>query len=141
MTAQQGMYGQKPTGPTDPDAWLAALDDVRRPQLVELDARIRGLAPGLSRYVDRGWLSFGRYTYRSRSGQSGDWMCIALASNKQYISLYAGPIGLEPFVARLPKANLGRGCIRFKRLANVDLSVIDEVVRDSAAFDGQAITY
>lgn len=141
MTTQKGMYGQRPTGPTEPDEWLAALDDVRRPQLEELDARIRRLAPGLRRYVDRGWLSYGRYTYRSRSGQSGDWMCLAIASNKQYISLYAGPIGLEPFVGRLPKANLGRGCIRFKRLADVDPGVIDEVIRASAVFDGKAITY
>jgi hypothetical protein len=68
-------------------------------------------------------------------------MCLALASNKQYISLYAGPIGLEPFVSRLPKANLGRGCIRFKRLADVEVGVIDEVVRASAATDGQSIVY
>ena len=141
MPTQQGMYGQKPTGPTDPDAWLAALDEVRRPQLTELDARIRRLAPALRRYVDRGWLSYGRYTYRSRSGRSGDWMCLALASNKQYISLYAGPIGLETYVSRLPKADLGRGCIRFKRLADVDLAVIDQVVLASAASDGQTMTY
>lgn len=141
MATQQGMYGQTPTGPTDPDAWLAALDDARRPQLEELDARIRKVASGLSRYVDRGFLSYGRYSYRSKSGRSGDWMCIALASNKQYISLYAGPIGLEPFAARLPKANLGRGCIRFKRVSDVDLDVIDEVIRASAARDGQSITY
>ena len=139
MTTQQGMYGQTPNGPTEPDVWLAELDDVRRPQLEELDARIRGLAPGLRRYVDRGWLSYGRYMYRSRSGRSGDWMCVALASNKQYISLYAGPIRLDPFVPRLPKADLGRGCIRFKRLADVDLAVIDEVVRASIAADGQTI--
>ena len=141
MATQQGMYGQTPSGPTDPDAWLAGLDDVRRPQLEELDARIRKVAPGLRRYVDRGFLSYGRYTYRSgRSGRSGDWMCLALASNKQYISLYAGPIGLEPFASRLPKANLGRGCVRFKRLSDVDLEVIDEVIRASAATDGQTIT-
>jgi Domain of unknown function (DU1801) len=141
MTTQQGMYGQTPKGQTDPDAWLAELDDVRRPQLEELDARIRSVAPGLRRYVDRGFLSYGRYTYRSRSGRSGDWMCLAMASNKQYISLYAGPIGLERFVPRLPKANLGRGCIRFKRLSDVDLAVIDEVVLASAKSDGQTITY
>jgi hypothetical protein len=141
MAKQQGMYGQRPTGPTDPDAWLAALDDVRRPQLEELDARIRKVAPGLRRYVNRGFLSYGDYSYRSRSGQSGEWMCVAIASNKQYISLYAGPIGLEPFAPRLPKANLGRGCIRFKRLSDVDLGVIDEVIRASAARDGQTITY
>lgn len=141
MAAQQGMYGQTPTGPTDPDAWLAALDEVRRPQLEELDARIRKVAPGLRRYVDRGFLSYGRYSYRGRSGRTGDWMCLAIASNKQYISLYAGPIGLESFVSRLPKANLGRGCIRFKRLTDVDLDVIDEVIRVSAATDGQTIAY
>jgi hypothetical protein len=139
MTTQLGMYGRTPTGSTDPDAWLADLDDVRRPQLEELDARIRRLAPGARRYVDRGFLSYGRYAYRSRSGRSGDWMCVALASNKQYISLYAGPIRLDDFVARLPKANLGRGCVRFKRLADVDLAVIDEVVRASMAADGQTI--
>lgn len=141
MTTQQGMYGKKPTGTTGPDVWLAALDDVRRPQLEELDARIRKVAPQLRRYVNRGFLSYGDYSYRSRSGQSGEWMCVAIASNKQYISLYAGPIGLEPFAPRLPKANLGRGCVRFKRLADVDLAVIDEVVRASAASDGQTITY
>ena len=141
MATQRGMYGQTPTGPTDPDAWLAALDDVRRPQLEELDARIGKVAPGLRRYVDRGFLSYGRYSYRGRSGREGDWMCLAIASNKQYISLYAGPIGLEPYVAQLPKANLGRGCIRFKRLSDVDLEVIDEVIRASAATDGQSITY
>ena len=139
MTTQHGMYGQTPDGPTDPDAWFAVLDDVRRPQLEALDARIRRLAPALRRYVDRGVLSYGRYTYRSRSGRSGDWICLAIASNKQYISLYAGPIRLDPFVSRLPKANLGRGCIRFKRLSDVDLAVIDEVVHESIAADGQTI--
>ena len=140
MAEQKGMYGQTPTGPTDPDAWLAALDDARRPQLEELDARIRRLAPALRRYVDRGFLSYGRYSYRGRSGRSGDWMCLAIASNKQYISLYVGPISLEPFAARLPKADLGRGCIRFKRLSDVDLEVVDEVIIASAATDGQTIT-
>jgi uncharacterized protein YdhG (YjbR/CyaY superfamily) len=68
-------------------------------------------------------------------------MCLALASNKQYISLYAGPIGLEPYAARLPKADLGRGCIRFKRVSDVDLEVIDEVIRASAATNGRSITH
>jgi len=53
MATQKGMYGQTPTGPTDPDAWLGALDDVRRPQLEELDARIRKLAPGGSQKLTR----------------------------------------------------------------------------------------
>ena len=116
MGTQKGMYGQTPTGPTDPDAWLAALDEVRRPQLEELDARIKKVSPGLRRYVERGFLSYGRYSYRGKSGRSGEWMCIALASNKQYISLYTGPIGLEPFPRGSPRrtwaedASASSGC-------------------------------
>ncbi len=68
-------------------------------------------------------------------------MCVALASNKAYISLYAGPMGVEAYADRLPKASLGRGCIRFKRNADVDLEVIDEVVRDSMAYDGEHVEY
>jgi uncharacterized protein YdhG (YjbR/CyaY superfamily) len=133
------MYGKRPSPATDPETWLSELDDIRRPQLAELDARIRHVAPGLQRYVDHGFLSYGRYSYRYASGRTGEWMCLALASNKQYISLYAGPIGIDRYAERLPKANLGRGCIRFKRVADVDLDVIDEVIRASAATDGQTI--
>ena len=134
------MYGKRATPATDPETWLAGLDDVRRPQLEELDARIQRVAPGLRRYVDHGFLSYGRYTYKYASGREGEWMCIALASNKRYISVYAGPIGLEPYAARLPKADLGVGCVRFKRIDDVDLDVIDEIIRVSAATDGQRIT-
>ena len=119
------MYGKRPTAPVEPDVWLAALDDVRRPQLEELDARIQRIAPDARRYVDHGFLSYGRYAYRGRSGRSGEWMCLALASNKAYISLYAGPTGVEAYADRLPKASLGRGCIRFKRNTDVDMDVID----------------
>jgi uncharacterized protein YdhG (YjbR/CyaY superfamily) len=135
------MYGKRATAPVEPDVWLASLDDVRRPQLEELDARIRKAYPDAKPYVDHGFLSYGRYSYRSRAGQTGEWMCVALASNKAYISLYAGPIDLSTFGARLPKANLGRGCVRFKRNADVDLDVIDEVIRDSMAFDGGHVDY
>lgn len=130
------MYGKRATPPTDPETWLSSLDDVRRPQFEALDERIRAVAPGLRRYVDHGFLSYGRYTYRYASGRTGEWMCIALASNKAYISLYASPIGVEPYAARLPKASLGRGCIRFKHVADVDLDVIDDVIRAAVAFDG-----
>jgi uncharacterized protein YdhG (YjbR/CyaY superfamily) len=135
------MYGKRATPPIEPEEWLANLDDVRRPQLEALDAQIRRVAPGLRRYVDHGFLSYGRYAYRSRAGRTGEWMCIALASNKQYISIYVGPGGAEPFADRLPKASLGKGCIRFKRLDDVDPDVIDDVIRDSAAADGTTITY
>lgn len=134
------MYGKRAPLPVEPEAWLAVLDDVRRPQLMALDARIRALAPDLPRYVDHGFLSYGRYTYRYASGREGEWMCLALASNKQYISMYVSPTPLEPFAARLPKADLGKGCVRFKRLEDLDEAVLDEVIRAAASNHGSRVT-
>jgi len=124
---------------TDPDAWIAALPEPRRSDVAAIDARIGVVAPGLRRYVDRGLLAYGRYSYRYASGREGDSFVLGLASNKQYISLHAPPTGVEPWAVRLPKANLGRGCIRFRRAADLDLTVIDEVIAAAAAQDGARI--
>jgi hypothetical protein len=131
------VYGKPLTPPIEPDAWLDALPDDRRAQIEALDARIRAVAPGLRRYVDHGFLSYGRYAYHYPSGRSGEWMCLALASNKQYLSLYLGPVAAEPYASRLPKASLGRGCVRFKRVDDLDPAVLDEIIAAAAAFDGQ----
>jgi uncharacterized protein YdhG (YjbR/CyaY superfamily) len=125
------------TDPTiDPDAWIAALPEPRRSDIAALDRRVRDVAPGLDRHVTRGFLAYGHYTYRGASGREGEWFVLGVASNKRYISLYASPTGVERWAARLPKADLGVGCIRFKRTADVDLAVIDEVIAAAAAADG-----
>jgi hypothetical protein len=122
-----------------PEQYIGGLEDSRKADIGRLHERIRQVAPEVRSYVDRGMLAYGRYAYRYATGREGDWFVLGLASNKEYISLYAPTLTLEPYVARLPNANLGRGCIRFKRVDDVDLAVIDEVVRESAANDGRRI--
>lgn len=124
---------------SDADDWIAALPEPRRSDVAAIDARIRAVAPDLRRYVDRGFLAYGRYTYRYASKKEGDWFVLGIASNKAYISLYASPVGVEPWTAQLPKANVGKGCIRFKHTADVDLDVIDQVIAAAAARDGALI--
>jgi hypothetical protein len=121
---------------TDPDAWIAALPEPRRSDIAALDRRIRDVAPALDRYVSRGFLAYGRYTYSGASGREGEWFVLGVASNKRYISLYAPPTGVERWAARLPKADLGVGCIRFKRIADLDPVVVDEVIAAARAADG-----
>jgi len=127
------------TVPLEPEDYIAALDEPRRSDVARLHDRIRAVAPDMHAYVDRGLLAYGRYEYRYASGREGDWFCLGLASNKAYISLYAPTLDLGPWVARLPKANLGRGCVRFRRAGDLDLAVVDEIVRASAANDGRRI--
>ena len=126
-------------GVQNPAAYIERLEDPRRADIRRLHERIQAVAPGIRTYLDHGMLAYGRYEYRYASGREGAWFVLGLASNKQYISLHAPTLDLEPYVARLPKANLGRGCIRFKRVDDVDIGVIDDVVRASAANDGRRI--
>ena len=122
-----------------PAEYLKGLDSRRRPQIEKLH-RMIVKATGLKPYIQIGVLSYGTYHYRYASGREGDWMCIGLASNANYISLYALAYGLESYKSRLPKAKLGKGCIRFKSVEDVNLGVLEEIVRKSATRDGRTIT-
>jgi uncharacterized protein YdhG (YjbR/CyaY superfamily) len=124
---------------SEADDWIAALPEPRRTTIAAIDARVRAIAPDLRRYVERGLLGYGRYRYRYASKREGDWAVLGIASNKAYISLYASPISVEPWAARLPGANVGKGCIRFRHARDIDLAVIDEVIAAAAANDGTLI--
>jgi hypothetical protein len=133
------MYGSKEKAAPSPEAFIANLEGPRRDDIGRLHERIQALAPGLAMTSEQGMLEYGRYEYRYASGREGSWFVLGIASNKAYISLYAPTLNLEPFVARLPKASLGRGCVRFKRFDDLDLAVVDEIVLASAANDGRHI--
>ncbi len=66
---------------------------------------------------------------------TGCWSVLMVASNKRFISLYvtaAAPDGgylAETYKPRLPKASIGKSCIRFKRLGDVDQEVLERLLR------------
>ena len=71
-------------------------------------------------------LGYGRFHYRYASGREGDASLVALSSRKNYISLYVlctdeGGYLAEQYVDRLPKASIGKSCVRFKRTDDIDL--------------------
>jgi uncharacterized protein DUF1801 len=81
-------------------------------------------------------LGYGRFHYRYASGREGDASLIALSSRKQYISLYVlcthdGGYLAEQYADRLPKASIGKSCVRFKRTADVDLDVLRELLTEA----------
>jgi hypothetical protein len=102
-----GLYGKKERIADTPEAYVEGLESPRREDIGRLHERIRELAPTMAASAAEGMLTYGRYSYKSRSGRVGEWWPLGVASNKAYISLYAPTLNLEPYVARLPKANLG----------------------------------
>lgn len=63
---------------------------------------------------------------------------------KNYISVYVCGANDRGYVAEqhkrvLPKASIGRGCIRFKRLADINLKKLAAVIREGARVPFAAI--
>lgn len=126
--------------PDTPVAYLAALAEPRRTELKTLDAAIRKAAPRLKRYLAYSgtMIGYGSYHYKYASGLEGDCPIVALSSRAQYISLYVSgsrngkPIA-EAAKAKLGKVSVGKTCVRFKRLADLDLPAALDLVRDASA--------
>lgn len=111
----------------------------RRDDLHALHELIRETVPHLEPTMEFGIPAYGKYRYRYGSGREGDWFLVGFASNKNYTSLYLsattsdGRYLAETYRDRLPKASIGKSCVRFKRLADVDLHVLTELLRGAAA--------
>jgi len=82
-------------------------------------------------------VGFGQYRVVSASGKGSDWMVIGFSPRKQAITLYlmlGGVENSEELLSRLGKYTRGKGCLYLKRLADVDLLALKELVRASVAY-------
>jgi hypothetical protein len=80
-------------------------------------------------------VGFGRYHYEYASGHSGD-MCLAGFSSRGreiVVYLMVGDEGAEKLFSALGKHRRGKACLYFKRLADVQLPVLEELVTRSYA--------
>lgn len=123
--------------PAEVTAFLAALPEERRPILQRVHEVIRAAAPGLEPSVAGKMLGYGPFHYRYATGREGDAYVVNLASQKQYVSLYLNATAGDAYLAeanahRLGKASVGKSCIRFKRLEDVDLDVLAELIGTAA---------
>jgi len=129
----------KTTDAQSPAEYIDRLEGPRQSDIRELDALIRKLAPKLEPHLASGMLAYGHYHYKSKT-REGEWFHIGLASNKNYISLYVMAADKEGYLAesykdKLPKANIGRSCVRFKRLSDLDPKALTELISTAAKWD------
>jgi len=132
------MHGQSETA-TTPEEYIAELDSPRKEQIQQLHDLIREQAPSLEPHIDTGAIGYGRMHYVYKSGREGDCAVIGLASNKRAISLYFSTLGPDgdylpaSFKDRLPRADVGKSCVRFTTLDKVDTDVLKEMVAAATA--------
>ncbi len=120
-----------------PADYIAQLPKDRQGDIEQLVALIQKEAPELKPTMQFGMIGFGPYRYRYASGREGDWAQIAVAAQKNYTSLYVscadrGKYLAESYKDKLPKANIGKSCIRFKRLADLDTAAVRQLIAQAA---------
>lgn len=132
------MAAASKTGPTDADvsAWIAALEPAMRradaETLCAMLARLSGEPPVL-------WgpsiIGFGDYHYRYDSGRSGTAPRIGFSPRKAAHVLYGlhDDAELLALLARLGKHSTGSACLYIRRLADIDMTVLESLVVRSLA--------
>lgn len=78
-------------------------------------------------------VGFGSYHYKYASGREGDWFVTGFSPRKQDLTLYimAGFDRYDELMAKLGKYKTGKSCLYLKRLSDVDLGVLRELVTAS----------
>lgn len=76
-------------------------------------------------------IGFGSHHYVYDSGREGDTPVVAFSPRKPALVFYAlsGAPGAEALLAKLGKFKMGRGCVYVKSLADVDLKVLERLVK------------
>ena len=129
----------EPTG-ADVASVIAALDPVRRTdaeRIVAMMAEATGKPPEM-------WgsaiVGCGRYRYRYESGREGESALVSFSPRKDEFSIYlTGAYFPESghrtvdIRARLGKHRMGKSCLYVKRLADIDESVLRELMDFSIA--------
>jgi hypothetical protein len=121
----------------DATAWIAALDPPRRAQegatLLDLFTQVSG-AP--ARMWGASIVGFGEYHYRYESGREGDTCRIGFSPRKGQHVLYlhcdgAGQGEDAALLSQLGKHKTNGGCIYINKLADIDMVVLEALVRQS----------
>jgi len=80
-------------------------------------------------------VGFGSYHYKYESGREGDSCLTGFSSRKGDISVYlvASFPGREELLSKLGKHKRGKGCLYVRKLSDVDLKVLEQLIAGSVA--------
>lgn len=115
------------------EEYVSQLEEPRRSEIGALHALVRKLAPKLEPVIYLGMPGYGPYRSTSASGRPIESCKIAFASNANYLSLYVGAAAIEACQEGLGQAKCGKGCVKLKRLSDLDPEVLKKLLRAAAA--------
>lgn len=133
-----------------PTQFFASLPDPLRKDIRALHNVVRKAAPKLKPVVvpgggagGRTTIGYGPWHYRYPTGREGDTFVVAISPTAQGISFYVmasrGTHWLpEIYAKRLGKANCGKSCVRIRKVSDISVDALEDMVREAAAVHGKA---
>ena len=114
--------------------FLSRVPDEKKRQdsftILELMQQVTGAEPKM-------WgdsiVGFGNYHYKYASGREGDYFLAGFSPRKQNLTLYimAGFDQYDELLQRLGKHSTGKSCLYVKRIEDIDLATLRELVKQS----------
>ena len=126
------------TKPTEAsvDTHIAAIAD--EGQRKDCEALLR-LLRKLTKLEPKMWgpsiIGFGSYHYRYESGREGDMCLTGFAARKKELVVYLVAEGPDQssLLSQLGKHKMGKSCLYFRRLSDLDANVLEKLIRGSLA--------
>ena len=131
----------KPTGAKTVAQYLSAVPKERKEAIAFLHTFIQKAAPSLKPHFASNMLGYGSFPYRNYKNEAITWPVVALANQKYYISIYVcavadGKYLAEAFADKLGKVSVGKSCIRFKKIEDLNLVDLKRLLKAAAKNPG-----
>lgn len=108
-------------------------DETRRIECYAILDMMKRVTKAEPKIWGTGLVGFGNYHYKYASGHEGDCFVTGFAPRKGALTLYI-TAGIERFpklLAKLGKHKTGKSCLYIKTLDDVNLSVLEDLVKQS----------
>ena len=116
------------------EEYLMMVPEDRKKDIDFLHDLIQKTVPSLKPYFASNMIGYGSFYYLDSKKQKRDWPIIALANQKNYISIYVCALvedkaALEKYKKELGKNSKGISCIRFKKIEEINPETLKLVLK------------
>ena len=127
----------KPVKAKTVEEYLNQVPEQRKEMILSLHHFIQKISPKLKPHLAYNMLGYGSFPYKNHKKEMIQWPVVALANQKNYVSLYVCSINkegkyiAEKYKNELGKVSVGKSCIRFKKLTDINLPILKKVIQEA----------
>ncbi len=109
----------------------ALVDEERRRDCKTVARMMREISGKRATMWGASMVGYGQYHYRYARGREGDCFRLGFSPRKQDLTIYIMPgyTNHDSILAKLGKHKKGKSCLYIKRLSDVDLQVLERLLR------------